>query len=119
MVICIQHHVGVRTGQFVKCHPLGEHCPSIPYNRSMNNFSEFIEYVYSFYGPNGLYDQNRTKEQIAFATLTYLDDCDNPNTVTPNMTWGDGDSLDRERVRDYMNDIYGPVPVTAIPGVNC
>ena len=29
------------------------------------------------------------------------------------MSWGDGDSLDRERVRDYMNEIYGPVPVIA------
>jgi hypothetical protein len=23
------------------------------------------------------------------------------------MTWGGGDSLDRERVRDIMNDYYG------------
>ena len=23
------------------------------------------------------------------------------------MTWGNGDSLDRERVRDIMNDYYG------------
>jgi hypothetical protein len=27
--------------------------------------------------------------------------------------WGDGDSLDRERVRDIMNEIYGPIPVIA------
>lgn len=67
----------------------------------MHNFQEFIDYVYSFYGPAGLYDQKRTKEQIALATLLYLDACDD------QMTWGDGDSLDRERVRDYMNDMYG------------
>ena len=42
----------------------------------------------------------------------YLDDCNDP-CGEYNMTWGDGDSLDRERVRDYMNDIYGPVPVIA------
>ena len=78
----------------------------LTYNKDMNNFSEFIDYVFSFYGPGGLYDQKRTKEQIAFATLAYLDDCDRDDTTTPNMTWGDGDSLDRERVRDYMNDIY-------------
>ena len=67
----------------------------------MHNFQQFIDYVYSFYGKDGLYDQNRTKEQIAFALLMYLDDCND------EMTWGDGDSLDRERVRDTMNDLYG------------
>ncbi len=69
----------------------------------MHNFNEFIEYVLSFYGPNGLYDQGRTKEQIAYATCVYLDAC----AVDPMLNWGNGDSLDRERVRDYMNDIYG------------
>ena len=86
---------------------------SIPYNKDMNNFTDFIDYVFSFYGDGGLYDQKRTKEQISFALLTYLDECND------TMSWGDGDSLDRERVRDYMNDIYGPVPVVAQPGVNC
>ena len=79
----------------------------------MNNFKDFIDYVFSFYGDGGLYDQKRTKEQISFALLTYLDERND------TMSWGDGDSLDRERVRDYMNDIYGPVPVVAQPGVNC
>ena len=79
----------------------------------MHNFQQFIDYVYSFYGKDGLYDQKRTKEQIAFALLMYLDDCKD------EMSWGDGDSLDRERVRDYMNDIYGPVPVVAQVGLNC
>ena len=76
----------------------------------MHNFQQFIDYVYSFYGKDGLYDQNRTKEQIAYAVLMYLDDCNDPCI---EMSWGDGDSLDRERVRDYMNEIYGPVPVIA------
>ena len=67
----------------------------------MENFNDFINYVYSFYGEGGIYDQKRTKEQIAYAILIYLDNCDD------NTTWGGGDSLDRERVRDYMNDIYG------------
>ena len=70
---------------------------------SMHNFNEFIEYVLSFYGDGGLYDQKRTKEQIAYATTVYLDTC----AVDPMVSWGNGDSLDRERVRDYMNDIYG------------
>ena len=70
----------------------------------MLNFNDFINYVLSFYGTDGLYDQNRNKEQIAFATLTYLDRIDAADD--DNYTWGNGDSLDRERVRDIMNDIY-------------
>ena len=74
----------------------------------MTNFNEFIDYVLSFYGKGGLYDQGRTKEQIAFATTMYLDACAyyEENNM-PNMTWGGGDSLDRERVRDLMNNYYG------------
>jgi len=74
----------------------------------MTNFNEFIDYVLSFYGKDGLYPQNRTKEQVAFATCQYLD------AVTyyesegiEGYTWGYGDSLDRERVRDIMNNYYG------------
>ena len=77
----------------------------------MLNFNDFINYVFSFYGDGGLYDQKRTKEQIAFAVLAYLDAMDARDDDF--YTWGDGDSLDRERVRDFMNDIYGPVPVVA------
>ena len=74
----------------------------------MTNFSEFIDYVLSFYGKGGLYPQNRTKEQIAYATTVYLDACAyyEENNV-PNFSWGGGDSLDRERVRDLMNNFYG------------
>ena len=76
----------------------------------MTNFNEFIDYVLSFYGKGGLYDQGRTKEQIAYATTVYLDACAyyEENNM-PNMTWGGGDSLDRERVRDLMNNYYGDV----------
>ena len=81
----------------------------------MHNFQEFIDYVFSFYGQGGLYPLNVSKEQIAYATLKYLDDCSDP-LAEFKVTWGDGDSLDRERVRDYMMDmyhlIYGlPMPV--------
>ena len=34
------------------------------------------------------------------ATLSYLDSCND------QITWGNGDSLDRERVRDVMNSLY-------------
>ena len=71
------------------------------YYNSMNNFNEFISYVLSFYGETGIYPENkRTKEQVAYATLYYLDSCND------QIEWGDGDSLDRERVRDIMNWLY-------------
>ena len=66
------------------------------------SFNEFISYVLSFYGETGIYPENkRTKEQVAYATLMYLD------SLTDTRTWGEGDSLDRERVRDLMNNYYG------------
>ena len=68
----------------------------------ITNFNEFISYVLSFYGETGIYPENkRTKEQVAYATLMYID------SLTETRTWGDGDSLDRERVRDIMNNFYG------------
>ena len=67
----------------------------------------FYDYVYSFYGKDGIYPENkRTIPQIAEATAEYLEICfraDDP------WTWGDGDSLDRERVRDIMNLNLGTV----------
>ena len=75
----------------------------------MHNFNEFIDYVLSFYGAAGIYPENkRTKEQIAYATTMYLDACSYYEQCDyEGMTWGGGDSLDRERVRDIMNDYYG------------
>lgn len=65
----------------------------------------FYDYVLSFYGEDGIYPENkRTIPQIADATAAYLETCfDN----TTSETWGDGDSLDRERVRDIMNTTLG------------
>lgn len=79
----------------------------------MHNFDEFIEYCLSFYGPGGLYDQNRTREQVAYATLMYFDLIAKGDLEHVHWTWGDGDSVDRERVRDIMNDIYDPVEEVA------
>ena len=77
----------------------------------MHNFNEFINYVLDFYGQNGIYDQGRTKEQIAFATTMYLDAiafyAEDDDKRFRHYTWGNGDSLDRERVRDIMNNYYG------------
>ena len=79
------------------------------------SFNDFINYCLDFYGPGGIYPENkRTKEQVAYATTLYLDACayyavqDKPWTSDYKaMVGGNGDSLDRERVRDIMNDYYG------------
>ena len=69
----------------------------------MNNFKEFLDYVESFYLPSHadvLYPiDNLTREEIALATLNYLDQVAASNGT---INWGDGDSLDRERVRDFI-----------------
>ena len=73
--------------------------------------SEFVDYVDSFYGTNDplyplyLNGVELTKEHIRHATIVYLDRCNNDDFE--NCTWGDGDSLDRERVRDILTDKFG------------
>ena len=89
--------------------------------RTNENFLDFVDYCYSFYGAeDALYPMGVTKEQIAYATLMYLDACayyekhNNENWKGPAlvpMTWGDGDSLDRERVRDILRHRYS-IPQT-------
>ena len=68
----------------------------------ISNFKEFLDYVESFYlpsHPDVLYPiNNLTREEIALAPLNYLDLCEEGTHVT----WGNGDSLDRERVRDLI-----------------
>ena len=70
----------------------------------------FVEYVDSFYGVNDpLYplvkDGNPlSKLDIYGATERYLSLCADPKAEL--CTWGDGDSLDRERVRDILLDEY-------------
>ena len=67
---------------------------------------EFTDYVYSFYGaPDALYPMGATKADILGAIYDYL----NAIRVVNNdhFTWGDGDSLDRERVRDILVLKYG------------
>ena len=71
-------------------------------------FTQFVDYVDSFYGTNDpIYPmmsketkQPLTKFDINRATENYLVMClDEKNDL---CTWGDGDSLDRERVRDIL-----------------
>ena len=67
----------------------------------ISNFKEFLDYVMSFYGDaDALYPiDGLTREEVALATLNYLDQVAASNGT---INWGDGDSLDRERVRDFI-----------------
>jgi|TARA_R100000353_G_C6426999_1_gene174836 hypothetical protein len=60
--------------------------------------NEFYNYVFSFYNEvDGIYPiDGLTKDMIVKATNKYL------TSQKENYTWGDGDSLDRERVRDII-----------------
>ena len=82
-------------------------------NTRLNDmFTDFVNYVDSFYGQNDpLYPmmsqetkQPLTKFDILRATENYF------NRITEldddRYTWGDGDSLDRERVRDILLEDY-------------
>ena len=74
--------------------------------------TEFVNYVDSFYGQNDpLYPmmsqetkQPLTKFDIYRATEYYLAQCSDDRVT--NCVWGDGDSLDRERVRDILLEEY-------------
>ena len=74
--------------------------------------TNFVEYVDLFYGVNDpLYPMinNETKQplskvDILGATEKYLGQCADDNLEY--VTWGDGDSLDRERVRDILLDSF-------------
>ena len=72
--------------------------------------TEFVNYVDSFYGVNDpLYPlikdgQPLSKVDILGATEKYLAQCSDDNNEL--CTWGDGDSLDRERVRDILLEEY-------------
>ena len=75
--------------------------------------TEFVAYVYSFYGDkkDALYplfnvdtDKQVDKIDILGAVYDYLHEITRRNDEY--FTWGDGDSLDRERVRDILLDEY-------------
>ena len=86
--------------------------PSTALNDMLTNF---VDYVDSFYGQNDpLYPmmsretkQPLTKFDIYRATENYLAMCDKAEKGgLSHYSWGDGDSLDRERVRDILLEEY-------------
>ena len=78
----------------------------------INQIQEFEDYVFSFYGAeDALYQMNVTKDDITLATEDYLEAI--AELDSDLFTWGDGDSLDRERVRDMLVRNYVP-PASSI-----
>ena len=81
--------------------------------RDLNReLSDFIDYVFSFYGDvDPVYPMRKVigdaplnKSDILDATYDYLSIISKRNSDT--YTWGEGDSLDRERVRDILLQNY-------------
>ena len=78
----------------------------------MTSINQFVDYVDSFYGTNDpIYPmmsqqtkQPLNKMDIERASMNYLVKCLDENETL--CTWGDGDSLDRERVRDILLEEY-------------
>lgn len=61
---------------------------------------DFLEYCNDFYGINGTYDMGYSKSEIRVAINQYL-----RNLLTDKIqTWGGGDSIDRERVHEILEN---------------
>ena len=71
----------------------------------MTNLQEFVDYVWSFYSPNSdlCPIKGLTKKDIFNAFYVYKHRLLKASNDINNLyTWGYGDSLDRERVRDII-----------------
>ena len=72
---------------------------------------EFIDYIYSFYGSydaiyplhHNITGEKLTKTDIRKAVKYYELFLDH---LESTWTWGDGDSIDRERVRNILETTY-------------
>ena len=77
-------------------------------------FAQFVNYVDMFYGTNDpIYPMmhQETKQplniyDIARAIMTYIERIEKGDLEYTHYAWGDGDSLDRERVRDILLEEY-------------
>jgi hypothetical protein len=63
---------------------------------------QFIQYVMSFYGPNGIYPDNINEIQVALATGLYR------GRLEAQGLEFVGDSVDREAVRDIISSVREP-----------
>jgi len=79
-----------------------------------NSQSQFIDYVLDFYGKSGIYPladpiiNNKfvERDDVLKALEKYKILLNTAELLQTNYTWGDGDSLDRERVRDILTQNY-------------
>ena len=79
-----------------------------------NSQSQFINYVLDFYGKCGIYPladpiiNNKfvERDDVLKAFIKYKSLLETARLLRTNYTWGDGDSLDRERVRDILTQNY-------------
>ena len=70
--------------------------------RSNPDLVRFRNYVLSFYAYDGLYPvEGLSVSVVERAIMQYLEIC---SSTTTYEQWGQGDSLDRERVRDLIID---------------
>ena len=71
----------------------------------MHNFKEFLDYCESFYSPSHpdvLYPiDGLTREELALATLNYLDLCESAGDNYPN--WGGGDTLIEKELENLLS----------------
>jgi len=70
----------------------------------MASLQEFVNYVWDFYKPHSeLYPiKGLVKQDIYDAFFTYKERIEKGDLEYVHYSWGDGDSLDRERVRDII-----------------
>ncbi len=61
---------------------------------------DFLDYCYAWYGNGGLYDHGATKQQIADCVIRHIS---NPDRAADFQ----GDSLDREQVREWLASLFG------------
>ena len=81
---------------------------------SENSQSQFINYVLDFYGQSGIYpladpviaNKFVERDDVLKAFNKYKSLLENARLLRTTFTWGGGDSLDRERVRDILLQNY-------------
>tara|TARA_Y100000004_G_C8912018_1_gene411367 strand:+ start:73 stop:315 length:243 start_codon:yes stop_codon:yes gene_type:complete len=71
----------------------------------MNSLKDFTDYIWSFYGEHDdtLYPiKGLTLDHILQAWEIYKERLEKGDLEYAHYTWGGGDSLDRERMRDIL-----------------
>jgi hypothetical protein len=72
---------------------------------TVEQFNEFRDYVHSFYGKGGIYDLGCSIPDIEVAINFYYFAMCKHGFRGVKYEWGEGDSVDRERVRLILEDM--------------